>query len=199
MINKNIDYIEQMSWEEEEFSTNHPNYSAPMIPPGTAKNNIKALANVFPNGRIVTRNPVTGKKTELIENAEREILKYLSPVRITPVTSNPKNLSKYINFKKGIENMKKTRSSKEFMKKYWADQAVQNELNRPRREQEEERLRIFQQEMARRQNEINEGIENNSNNNSVVNYERYNPYLNGGKRSKKTRKNIKNNTRKRRG
>ena len=185
-----------MSWENEEFGVSYP---APPQRTQTSRNNIRALAEVFPTGEITTVDPKTGKKTGLHQNVEREILKYLSPERITPVSNTPKKLNTYLNFKSKLKNTTNRKERKRLYNEHKVRE--QEEYERMRdlellRAPEEE---LFQQEMARRRNEMNEGLPNNSNNNSVVNYERYNPYLNGGKRSKRSRKNIKNKTKKRRG
>lgn len=182
-----------MDWETEEFNPLHPDYKPPGLPYRSPKNNLKAYAEAIPDGIISTTNPLTGKKTELNPDMEREVLSYFKEknIRMTPVTNTPKQLSAYTNFKSKLPREVKRR---ELMKQMRAHHAAQVEQQRIRDKENAERYILFQEEMRRRRNE---NREYGSNNNSVGSYNRnnpnrYNSNLNGGKRNKKSRKTIKN-------
>jgi hypothetical protein len=153
-----------MSWENEEYLPEHF-----QIPPRPRvwQENISALAQVTPTGRLSTTNPETGKTVELNPNVESHIMGFLAPpIQMKSAHRTPAKLiqsQKFLrNAMKGAKNMQTRRN----IRNLEAFLAEQEELNRPRREAaaaaEEVRRQaeIARQAEANRRAQYNEFIRN---------------------------------------
>ena len=80
-----------MSWETEEFGPEHFEMH-PRPRPRVWQENVEALAQVTPTGKLTTTNPQTGRTVELNPNVESHILSFLTPRKILANRRKPLKL-----------------------------------------------------------------------------------------------------------
>jgi hypothetical protein len=142
-----------MSWENEEYVP-----EGVVLPPRHRvwQDNISALAQVTPTGRLSTTNPVTGKSVELNPNVEKHIMSFLTPsIKMKKPYNTPAKLiqsQKFLRNAVGVANNMRTRRNRRNFEAFLAEQV---ELNRPRREAAAAAEVARQRNAANRQAEAN--------------------------------------------